>query len=116
MTAILFPGDKWQRKPPAEVGIDVEKLKRARRWLDDRARDPCYRGARLTFGRYHRGTWTGEEATGERYRVVIVRGGAVLIACRADLERPESRLRKQGRAGIVLLGTPVLGQFHRPPL
>lgn len=78
MTPTVFPDDRWLRKPPSEAGIDMEKLERARRWLDERAGDGCYRDARLTFGRYHRGTWRDEQATNARYRVVIVRGGAVV--------------------------------------
>ncbi len=55
----MYPGVEWEHIAPAEAGFDVEKLERAKRWLDDRAGDDksyralVVRGGRIAVEWYH---------------------------------------------------------------
>jgi len=65
MTATVFPGAEWQCTSPAEAGFDPAKLGHVKRWLDDAA------------GRIGDGA----------YRVVIVRGGRLVVEWNYGLQR-----------------------------
>ncbi len=64
MNTIVYPNIEWARVSPADAGIDLEKLERARRFLDDNIPD-------------------------NRYRVVIVRGGHVVAEWNQGVGRDE---------------------------
>ena len=78
MSVTRYPDAEWERVSPAEAGMDAEKLARARRWLDEHTNDPLYRESILTFHRFRRTVRLQGEETGNRYRVVVVRHGAVV--------------------------------------
>ena len=91
MAVVRYPDATWERTSPAGAGMDAEKLERARRWLDEHAATQSYRDATITFGRLRGGLWQDPQATDGRYRVVVVRGGAIVAEWNNGVD-PEERL------------------------
>jgi len=67
MAEMTCPGTEWARVSPADAGFAPEKLEGAKRWLDE----------------------TAAQAEDGRYRVVIVRGGRVVVEWNHGVDRDE---------------------------
>ena len=65
MTAKIFPKADWQIAPPADVGMDSEKLNLAKAWLDSKFKDDRYRVAIVRHG-YLVAEWTHNISSAEK--------------------------------------------------